>query len=469
MSETGTISAAPTKRFFVRMLVRDIALEDAILDLLDNCIDGVVRSTGLNKERPYEGYHAHITMKPDRFEIVDNCGGIPKAALEKAFRMGRPNDENNTAATVGMYGIGMKRAVFKLGYDAKVSSSSPDVNFEVAISPRWLQDESAWELPIEYKETNHDNFGTKIAVTQLHKEVGNRFDTTNDNFIDYFRSILSLNYAFIMHKGFKVYVNDLEIKPQSFNLLASPEDVQDIGATEGSLKPYVFRSTIDGVSVSIYAGLSRAIPSDEELEKEEEARQSRSDAGWTVICNDRIVVARDTTRLTGWGEASVPAFHGQFMAFSGLVILRSDDPWKLPLTTTKRGIDASSELYLTIKDYMREATKLFTSFTNKWKKYSEDRRALYNKAVPLNVEDLHVTTSKYEMSKVRKLDDAEKFVPTLPMPRKEKNTVRISYVRPRSEYNKLALAMFETSDVKPQEMGEATFKHAYEQFLGRTE
>jgi hypothetical protein len=37
-------SFKPTKRFFVSMLTRDIALDDAILDLLDNCLDGVTRT-----------------------------------------------------------------------------------------------------------------------------------------------------------------------------------------------------------------------------------------------------------------------------------------------------------------------------------------------------------------------------------------------------------------------------------------
>ena len=36
-------NGAPTKEFFVGMLTRDIELSDAILDLLDNCLDGVVR------------------------------------------------------------------------------------------------------------------------------------------------------------------------------------------------------------------------------------------------------------------------------------------------------------------------------------------------------------------------------------------------------------------------------------------
>jgi len=35
--------AIPTKLFFVSMLTRDINLVDAILDLVDNCLDGALR------------------------------------------------------------------------------------------------------------------------------------------------------------------------------------------------------------------------------------------------------------------------------------------------------------------------------------------------------------------------------------------------------------------------------------------
>ena len=37
------VDARPVKSFFVDMLTRDIELVDAILDLLDNCVDGILR------------------------------------------------------------------------------------------------------------------------------------------------------------------------------------------------------------------------------------------------------------------------------------------------------------------------------------------------------------------------------------------------------------------------------------------
>ena len=44
--EIKSVKGEPAKEFFVKMLTRDIELPDAILDLLDNCIDGILRNEG---------------------------------------------------------------------------------------------------------------------------------------------------------------------------------------------------------------------------------------------------------------------------------------------------------------------------------------------------------------------------------------------------------------------------------------
>ena len=38
------VSARPVKSFLVEMLIRDIKLEESVLDLLDNCVDGILRT-----------------------------------------------------------------------------------------------------------------------------------------------------------------------------------------------------------------------------------------------------------------------------------------------------------------------------------------------------------------------------------------------------------------------------------------
>ena len=41
-------NAYPKKKFFVDMFTRDISLEDCLLDLIDNSIDGLIRSKQLD-------------------------------------------------------------------------------------------------------------------------------------------------------------------------------------------------------------------------------------------------------------------------------------------------------------------------------------------------------------------------------------------------------------------------------------
>ncbi|HEC0887973.1 TPA: ATP-binding protein, partial [Escherichia coli] len=50
VSSNVKIAAFPAKRFFVEMLTRDIELSDSILDLLDNCLDGVLRKNNFTPE-----------------------------------------------------------------------------------------------------------------------------------------------------------------------------------------------------------------------------------------------------------------------------------------------------------------------------------------------------------------------------------------------------------------------------------
>ena len=63
------------------------------------------------------------------------------------------------------------------------------------------------------------------------------------------------------------------------------------------------------------------------------------------------------------------------IAISGIVEFRSNEAGKLPTTTTKRGIDAASPLYLQVKNKMREGLKLFTTYTYWWKGKESEAKA----------------------------------------------------------------------------------------------
>ncbi len=183
MAINGELFTTPTKRFFVEMLTRDIDLEDAVLDLLDNCVDGALRMKGYNPddERPYDGYQASLEFSKDMFRITDNCGGIPEQLIESAFRLGRPFGDRIDAnlPTVGMYGIGMKRAIFKIGRECTIETRTDKSGFRITIPEDWFYKEDDWKLAIVRIPVEAKNIGTQITVRKLLPPVAHSFGSSS--------------------------------------------------------------------------------------------------------------------------------------------------------------------------------------------------------------------------------------------------------------------------------------------------
>lgn len=466
-----TVRASPTKSFFVKMLTRDIDLRDAILDLLDNCVDGIVRMRPAAQENvpPYHGFYANITAQPDKFIIEDNCGGIPRSiATDIAFRLGPPQDaELERLETVGVCGIGMKRAIFKMGRHAVVSTEHANQRFRVVITPEWLDQDETWDLPLEDFEPNKSS-GTRIEVTNLHPEIKRQFTTGQSPFLNDLNRAIRELYAVIMGKGFQVRLNGQPLEPIPFNLLVSRET--PVG--QEAINPYVFRGQIGQVHVEVIVGFYRKPLTETELDEESESpRADLSQAGWSVVCNDRVVLRGDKSAVTGWGTACVPRFHNHFSSIAGVVTLRCADPRLLPLNTTKRGIETSSDVYFRLLDYMREGTKQFTEYTNRWKSRMEEAREHFQQAKPIPAGEVPtaVPPDGYKPVSGKRLAkedaSAEEFKPTLPKPPKEGQPVgRIQFSRPTAEVAFLAREMLDNEDAAPGEVGEECFNVQLEKY-----
>lgn len=435
------VQLVPAKRFFVEMLTRDIDLIDAILDLIDNCLDGALRSGNKtnNLETPYAGYKVEITYDQGHFKILDNCGGIPRdIAIESAFRLGRPNgDRDKDLATVGVYGIGMKRAIFKMGEDAYVRSQTDETCFEVDITKEWMQDDSDWEIPIKDVEPSLKEAGTIIEVKDIRPGIKSNF-ADEANFKKNLFDVVSTHFSYICKKGLEIVINGDCVVPKititAFN--------SDFSSKEKSIAPYIYQNNIDGVSINMVIGFYRSLGTDKEESDEKEGKSRSENAGITVICNDRVVLYNDKSRETGWGEAGVPSYHTQFIGISGVVVFQSNDPSKLPLKTTKRGVDGSTDIYAIAKEHMRTGIKLHTSFTNKWKK-SDDKEELSEYFNPDNLvlkESIKISelVREEDWKKLRRSHGGVEFKPRLPEPKQDKTKVRVTFMRDKKDIETLA-------------------------------
>jgi hypothetical protein len=467
-------SGLPTKHFFISMLTRDIELKDAILDLLDNCLDGVMRTRKTPPQEGdfsyYNGFEANIEITNQSFCIWDNCGGIPyEIATQYAFRMGKPEEEikeNDKLPTVGIYGIGMKRAIFKIGRKAEIYSKTDAKSFCVSIPESWAsKGDKDWDFPIEEKSTGLSGNGTKVVIEKLTpepEELWKREDNLH-SYEDKLRDEVALHYSFIIEKGFIIRINKKKVEPNSLKLMFSKTTF------DGSrITPYLFQKEIDGVDVKIAIGFYSPIISEEEIDAENEGRRSSADAGITVICNDRVVLYNNKDYLTGWGEAGVPSYHTQFIGIRGVVVFRCDNPIKLPMTTTKRGIDLSSPIYFQVKERIREGLKIFTDYTNKWKGRTEEERKVSSQTPSVDMKEL--LESHQEIEKKMTVSFSARngeFLskPKLPLPKVEIQYHFIRFSKPSSQIEEVTKYIYgePRPDLSPSNIGERCFDRVCEE------
>lgn len=353
VEQTKLIHAEPTKDFFVKMITRDIALEDCIFDLLDNSIDGARRLFKPNEQSPaFENRKIEIDFGGDYFSIKDNCGGIKLSdAIDYAFHFGRrPDSPADVAGGIGLYGIGMKRAIFKIGSDSLVFSEAEDACFTVRIDVNEWLTRDEWDFEYDDAERTGE-FGTSIKVTNIDEGVASEF--LDPQFKNNLIKKIARDYAFFIAQGLSIKVLSTKVPEYSYQL-----------RNNDNVQPALDEYSDGDVNVRIVAGLiedlADEIPDDLAPEKVERF-------GWFIVCNNRIVLAADKSENTIWGDDGYRVWHPQYNGFSGFVFFDSNKQSLLPWTTTKRQIDSSSPLY-------RRAVKRMKSITDDFVKYTHKRK-----------------------------------------------------------------------------------------------
>lgn len=452
--------ASPTKQFFVSMLTRDISLDDAILDLLDNCLDGAMRVADGTKV-DYGKHYVKISLANDHFSIEDNCGGIPReVAKNYAFKMGRETDDGRDAdtETIGMYGVGMKRAIFKMGRDALVRTRHDDDTFEVPITSQWLEAKNWDPLPINEPTESNEKLaepGTTIIVKDLYEGVALHFE--NEAFENKVRTAISEHFTMFLQWGLNVELNGKKVDPVRVEVLVSER--------EDGPAPFVFRKFIDGVLVSITVGrnTNRSLGNEDDDDAGFERDRSSATAGWTVLCNDRAVIVGDKGRLTGWGDG-IPLYHPQFAIITGIIEFRSKRADKLPVTTTKRALDTSSNVWLESLVKMKEGMRVWIDYSNQWKNQSsseQEQTRQWEDARPMalrqaiDVVALRSNAKRLENDGVEFNPKKNKVLPE--PPGKKPSSRRITFSKPAEEIRLVAKALLDDENTRPGIVGEKCF------------
>jgi hypothetical protein len=432
------VHADPAKGFFVSMLIKDITLRDAIGDLVDNSVDAIKQRAA--NVADLAGFEVEIKLGKSFFSIEDNGFGMEaEVARKTAFNFGKSSEHKLIDMSIGQFGIGMKRAFFKLGKKILVKSIAETSQFELTIDvDKWLQDPKTWEFRFDENTLKEKvknipaNTGVKVHISDLSFDSKTSFDDLT--FIDQLRQEIALEHMLNINKGLSIKINGQELPTDEITLVMDEK-----------IKPTLWEKISSDRSVRILAGISE---------------KSVNEGGWYIFCNDRLILAHDQSAETGWGDGFAK-YHAQYHRFRGYVFFEAQDSSNLPWNTTKTGMDVDSPYYKEVKGKMVTMTKQVFGLLDKLKtektKNNPDDSQILNKAVEKSLKTV-VNVPEILNSKVV-LDNKFHFPVELYNPPSKSNSVKIAYEISSERYEAIKQHMGE-SDTK--EIGLNTFNYYYE-------
>jgi len=458
------IEAGAEKRFFIEMLTKDIELLPSIVDLVDNSVDG---ARGLHPDGDLTGQWVRIEATDESFTISDNSGGITvDNARHYAFRFGRSKDFTGLKRSVGQFGVGMKRAIFKIGGEFELQSTyrsrdggrdgsrfSVHVDVEEwAIQKEWTFEFS--DLQENATLANDERSGTTIKVTRLHPSV--RDDLNDPSVLQLLRTELRLRHQESIQSGLSILVNG------ETPLSASRPSLQSSLILKPIYKQIRLENDGGVVDVKLYAGTIAPPKRDQDADPEDDGRaenfQDPGDAGWYLFCNDRLLLVADRSLVTGWGNPAA-AYHPQYRLFRGFVFLYADNASLLPWNTTKTAVDRDSPVFRAVQSQMKTALVAVQAVINRGKQVRA--RLEEGEAKPELLSALDETSDQ----PISSLTTSQFMIAPLSPPTKRREVLtakisRIQYVVDPDRYKEVAQALGASS---ASEVGRLTFDYFYDQ------
>lgn len=415
--QNNSVAADPAKGFFVSMLIKDITLRDAIGDLVDNAVDSIKARANGNSD--LKGYEIEIKLGKSYFSITDNGFGMEaKVARETAFNFGKSDKHQLINNSIGQFGIGMKRAFFKLGSYIKVKSVAVKSSFELTIDvPEWLKKPKEWKFEfdegtLDEKTNNKPNkTGFTVYITELSDD--SKLSFGNDTFITTLQKEIELEHMLNINKGLKIKIGDYSLKPNHITLV-----------NDDNIKPTYWEKVEKNQSVKILAGIST---------------KDAEDGGWYIFCNNRLILGKNKTEETVWTGSKgdgVPLWHAQYFRFRGYVFFEAEDSSRLPWNTTKTGMDLDSPYYKEVRSKMINMTRQVMDLLDKLKEEKEKDNPEENQKLNKAIEKSLMTTTPVIniLENTKPLSNKFIYPDKLFNPQKKSNSVKITYQVSNEKY-----------------------------------
>ena len=330
------MDVTPSKRLFLS-IIADYDLNRSVCELVDNAFD--IWTEG-GKQRPL-AIEVMLDKDQQLIRIADNAGGVRQSDLNSLVAPGltlkKPEEE-----TIGIFGVGTKRAVVALSQDIKISTRyKSEETFRVEFDDSWLQSDD-WSLPY-FKVDDIAEGSTVVELQRLRIKL-------SDETISRLKKHLSATYARFLDQGNCVItVNDSQIAPLKFGNWAYPP----------KYPPQKFAGTLTTgsgakISVVMLAGLSR------------ESSPVTGEYGVYVYCNDRLIARRLKSYDVGFVKGLAGQPHPEISLVK--VIVSLNGPAQLmPWNSSKSAMAPNHKVFLAIRSLLVQLVKYYASLSRRLK------------------------------------------------------------------------------------------------------
>lgn len=360
-----SVDTRPTKVMVVSSLTRDISVEASLFDLIDNSIDAARetifknnrRGTIIEQPKSYARFKVALNFSGAGCSVTDNCGGIEVEHL-KAMVL-RFGEQSKHSMGIGVFGLGLNRAMFKLGRVSHIKTDTGLQRAELTLDVGAYLKSDSWNLPAQEFEST-GTVGTSIEIERLPEDIASMF--SDANWVEKYRLDIGRRYGRFIQKGLSITVNGRLVEDGEVHIRRD-------GPFPMEYKSY----NADGVSIHLEFGQHRDHRFSAEIGYAKNQNTPLTpEFGWTVICNDRAIVVSDRTLKTGWEGK----FHTEFYGFVGVVSFDAEDPSMLPWDTTKFDVNLNNRAYqLALVDMRKNAGK-WRSYANQAKNARRDGETL---------------------------------------------------------------------------------------------
>ena len=208
-TEIDTVDAVPSKRLFLS-IIADYDLNRSICELIDNAIDIWIKN---GKASSIE-IKVDLELNQQTIVISDNAGGVEKSDLHLIVG---PGQTSNVSAdeTIGIFGVGTKRAVVALSQDIKITTRyRRNKTFQVEFDEQWINSDE-WKLPV-YEVDDISESSTIVGLQKL------RMKLTEES-VTQLKEHLQATYArFIRDNNVIIKLGQEELQPLEFENWAFP-------------------------------------------------------------------------------------------------------------------------------------------------------------------------------------------------------------------------------------------------------